>query len=87
MLETLLALQLAGIAPQGDALAFLQRTVMATANDRHQLQSGQPIARVLPAKGLEVAVFAAVPVKIDGDRLVAWMRHIEALRRVRTSRP
>jgi hypothetical protein len=49
--------------------------------DRGQLDRDQPIARVVPSQGFEVAVYAAVPVKIDGDRLVEWVRRIEALKK------
>ncbi len=80
MLAMLVALQLVVLLSEGDPLAWLQPTVVATAEDRQQLERGAPIARVVPAKGLEVAVWAAVPVDIDGDRLVAWMRRIEALK-------
>lgn len=39
------------------------------------------MARVVPGKDLELVVFAAVPVNVDGDRLVAWVRRIEALKK------
>jgi hypothetical protein len=55
--------------------------VIITADERGQLDRGQPIARVLPGKDLEVAVLAAVAVNIDGDRLVGWMRRIEELKK------
>jgi hypothetical protein len=60
---------------------FFHPWLTITANDRRQLDRGEPIARVLPGKDLDVAVFAAVPVGIDGDRLVAWMRRIELLKK------
>jgi hypothetical protein len=64
-----------------DPFAFFQPSVPISASDRAQLDSGSPVARVLPSKGLEVGVLAAVPVSVDGDRLVAWQRQIEALKK------
>lgn len=81
MFIVLLALQALTAVPHTDPFAFLQPSVTITADDRRQLDRGEPIARVLPGNDLEVAVFAAVPVDIDGDRLVAWMRRIEELKK------
>lgn len=81
MLMALLALQALAAVPNTDPFAFLQPSVTITVDDRRQLDRGEPIARVLPGKDLEVAVFAAVPVEIDGDRLVAWMRRVEELKK------
>lgn len=79
MFSVLLALQMAAVA-QNDPFAFLQPTVTITADDRKRLDLGQPIAHVLPTRDLEVAVVAIVPVRIDGNRLVAWVREIEQLK-------
>jgi hypothetical protein len=81
MLLALLALQVLTTAANADPFAFFQPSATITADERAQLDRGQPIARVLPGKDLEVAVLAAVPVDIDGDQLVAWMRRIEALKK------
>jgi hypothetical protein len=81
MFLTLLALQVLAPPAHPDAFAFLEPSVTITAAERTQLDHSQPIARVLPAKDQEVAVVAAVPVNIDGDRLVAWMRQIDALKK------
>ena len=81
MLTTLLALQIVTATPIDDPFAFFQPLVTITADDRRRLDRGEPIARVLPATDREVAIFAAVPVSIDGDRLVAWIREIEALKK------
>jgi hypothetical protein len=81
MLSTLLALQVLAAAPGGDPFAFFRPTIDVTADDRRRLDRGVPIAHVLPAAGHEVAIVAVVPVDIDGDRLVAWMRRIEALKK------
>jgi hypothetical protein len=81
MLTALLALQIAATVPGPDPFAFFHPSVTISTDERAQLDHGQPIARVLPAKDLEVAVLAAVPVNIDGDRLVAWIRRIEELKK------
>jgi hypothetical protein len=81
MLMILLTLQIVTATPSEDPFAFFQPSVTITADDRRQLHKGEPIARVLPGKDREVAIFAAVPVTIDGDRLVAWIRRIEALKK------
>ncbi len=81
MLAVLL-LQLAtatGMPP--DPFAFFGPTITISQDDRRQLDSGEPVTRVLPGRDLEVVVFATVPVDVDGDRLVAWMRRIKALKR------
>jgi hypothetical protein len=64
--------QAAAAAP--DAFAFLRPTVIVTQAERQQLARGEPVARVLPAPGREVTVFAAVRVAIDPDRLLDWVR-------------
>ncbi len=64
-----------------DPFAFFRPTAVITEDDRRQLDRGVSIARILPGRDREVAVFAAVAVDIDGDRLVAWMRRIEELKK------
>jgi hypothetical protein len=81
MLHALLALQLVAAAPDADPFAFFQPSITLTADDRRQLDRGQPIARILRAQDHELAILAAVRVNADGDRLVAWMRRIEALKK------
>jgi hypothetical protein len=77
----LLLFQLAAAQPNVDPFAFFTPSLTVTEDDRRELDRGQPIARVLPGKDREVAVFAAVPVAVDGDRLVSWMRRIEELKK------
>jgi hypothetical protein len=81
-LASVFALQatLTTVAP-ADPFAFFQPSVVISENDRQQLDRGEVLARTLPAGDREVAVFAAVAVRVDGDRLVAWMRRIEALKK------
>ena len=64
-----------------DPFAFFQPSVTITADHRSQMDQGRSVARVIASKDPEVAVWAAVPVNIDGDRLVAWMRRIEELKK------
>jgi hypothetical protein len=80
-LAVLLAFQAVTAVPGADPFAFFQPSVVLTADERAQLARGQAIARTLRGQDLEVSVFAAVPVAVDGDRLVAWMRRIEELKR------
>lgn len=65
----------------GDPFSFFQPSATITADDRRQLDRGQAIAHALPGEDLEIAVLAAVPVNVDGDRVVAWMRRIEQLKK------
>lgn len=77
-----LALQtVLGTPAAADPLTFFRPSVVISAEDRRQLDRGEVIARLAPAGDREVAVFAAVPVRVDGDRLVAWMRRIEVLKK------
>lgn len=80
MLYVLLALAVV-LAQQADPFAFFRPSAIVTDDDRADLDRGEPVARVLSGADLEVATMAAVPVNIDGDRLVAWMRRIEALKK------
>lgn len=81
MMTALLALQIVTGASGVDPFAFFQPSVTITAEDRRELARGRPITRILSAKDREVAVFGAIPVSIDGARFLAWIRHIEALKR------
>jgi hypothetical protein len=64
-----------------DPFAFFRPTVILTSGERKQLERGEPLARVIPGEGREVAVFAAMKTTIDGDRLLAWVQRIEALKK------
>jgi hypothetical protein len=66
-----------------DPFAFFGPSVVVSADDRRQLDRGEPVARILPGKDRQIAIFAAIPVNIDGDRLVAWMRQIAELKKSR----
>jgi hypothetical protein len=82
MFLALLLLQ-AAAAAQSNApgpFEFFQPTVNVSASEQSVLDRGAPISRVLPGRGEEDGIFTAVPAKIDGNRLVAWERHIDELK-------
>lgn len=81
MLIALLALHIFAANAGHDPFVFFQPSVTLSADDRRRLDHGEPIARTVPGEDGEVAVFAAVPIAIDGHRVVAWMRRIEALKK------
>jgi hypothetical protein len=64
-----------------DPFSFFQPSVTVTAGDRSKMDDGHPVAHVVAGRDSEVGVWAAVPVNVDGDRLVAWMRRIEELKK------
>jgi hypothetical protein len=64
-----------------DPFAWLGPTITVTADDRRTLDHGDPIARTLPSDKHELAVFAAITVKVGAPRLEAWMNRIEALKK------
>ncbi len=69
------------VAAMTEPFAFLQPTATITSADLKKLDGGEPIARLVSAAGGELTMAAAVKVSIDADRLVAWYREIEALKR------
>jgi hypothetical protein len=64
-----------------DPFQFFRPSVGITEEDRRQLDDNEPIARMIPSVDGEIAVFAAVRINVDGDRLVTWIRRIEELKR------
>src|SRR4030095_2515627 len=64
-----------------DPFAFFQPSVTITADDRSRMDEGDPVAHVIASQNPALGVWAAVPVNIDGDRLIAWMRRIEDLKK------
>jgi hypothetical protein len=77
----LLAIEAPSSPPRAGPFAFFEPTVTVAAADRSRLERGEPIVLTLPGEHRQVVVFAAVPVEIDGDRLVAWVQQIDALKR------
>ena len=64
-----------------DPFAFFRPSIAVSADDRRELDRGQSIAHVVRGADREIAVFAAIQVSIDGDRLVTWMRDIGELKK------
>lgn len=87
--QSIAAVALAGLlvlrGPQAqapaDPFAFFHPAVSPSLVDRQAIDKGVPFVRVLPGHDREVAIFAAVPVTSDGDRLVAWVRRIAELKK------
>jgi hypothetical protein len=63
-----------------DPFAFLGPDVTLTDRDRLRLEAGEAVVRLLPRASREVAILAAVRVDVEGDRLLEWVREIEALK-------
>jgi len=64
-----------------DPFAFFQPTVHLQSRERETLARGRAVARTMGAPDRHVGIFAAVPAKIDGERLVRWMHEIAALKK------
>src|SRR6188508_1979454 len=64
-----------------DPFAFFRPSIVVSADDRRELDGDKPIARVVRGAAHEIGMFAAVRVNVDGDRLVAWTRDIEELKK------
>ncbi len=67
--------------PAADPLAFFQPLVKLSAKERQRISGGAALIRVLPGSDQEVAVFGAVPIRVDGERLVLWVRNIAELKK------
>ena len=52
-----------------------------SAADLGQLRGGQVVAKTQPIQGREIAVFGAVRIPDDKERLVRWIRDIEGFRK------
>lgn len=63
-----------------DPFAFLQPTIQITADDRRKIDGDSPLVRILPPTGRELAVFGAIRVNADRDRVIAWVREIAAFK-------
>ena len=62
---------------------FFQPDVALSPAERSRLDRGESLVKTLPPSSREVAIFAAVRADISGDRLTAWVRRIDALKRSR----
>lgn len=77
----LLALRVVLAQTPADPFAFFLPAVRVSLEERQAIDKGEALVRVLPGHNREVAIFAAGPVTSDGDRLVAWVRHIAELKK------
>ena len=66
-----------------DPFEFLGPSITVREGERRKLDAGQVVLRILEGQGREIAVLGAAKVDFDGDRLAAWMQHIEALKKSR----
>jgi len=66
-----------------DPFAFLAPSITIGTDERREIDAGEPVVRILPGEGREIAVLAAVAVDFDGDRVVEWMRRIDLLKKSR----
>jgi hypothetical protein len=64
-----------------DPFLFFRPSITVAPEERTRLDRGGAIARTLPAGPHRVAVFAAVQVSADRDRIEAWMRRVEQLKK------
>jgi len=64
-----------------DPFAFFHPVVIVTQAERQRVDRGEIIARILPARDAEVAVFAVTRLNAEPESLVRWTRAIEALRK------
>jgi hypothetical protein len=65
----------------GDPFAFLLPSIAITADDRRRMDGGGAVAESLPANPGDLAVVAAVATRADAERVAAWIRQIDALKR------
>jgi hypothetical protein len=66
-----------------DPFEFFHPELVLTSAERARLDTGQPIVKTLESADDEVAIFSAIRIGIGGDRLVAWVRRIQALKQGR----
>ena len=69
------------VQEEEDPFIFFRPFVVATDDDRDRLDSGEAVARVVPGSRNAIVVFSATEIDTTGDRLIAWMRDIPALKK------
>lgn len=65
----------------GDPFAFFEPVITITADERQQVDRGEVVVRILPAREGEIAVFATSRLDAQPEALVRWTKAIEALKR------
>ena len=83
MLVVIAAAPLGIVAAVADPFDFLQPTVIISPGERQDLDRGHPISRIVPGRNRQVAVLAAVSTRVGADRLVAWTRQVDQLKKSR----
>lgn len=68
-------------APASDVERMLTERFGFTAADLAQVRAGQTVTKTAPIEGPEMAVFGAVRIPDDKERLVRWIRDIEGFRK------
>lgn len=67
----------------GDPFDFFRTQVTVSAAERSRLDRGETIVKsVTPVDG-QVAIFSAARTQVSGDRLVRWVRRVDAMKRGR----
>jgi hypothetical protein len=66
-----------------DPFAFIASLVSVSQEERMRLDVGDILVKVVPSRDREVAVLSAARVTVGGDRLIAWIRRVEELKRGR----
>lgn len=68
---------------RSDPLQIFHPAVTVSPAERAQLNRGETLVKSLPAVDGQVAIFAAVTTDVSGQRLVRWVRRIDAMKRGR----
>lgn len=66
-----------------DPLALFHPTVSVSAQERARLTRGETLVKSVSAADGQVAIFSGVRAAVDGDRLVRWVRRVDAMKRGR----
>ena len=66
--------------PSSDPFAFFKPDVTLSAGDRQAVDRGEARVRTLAHGDRDVAVFGITAIKIDADRLIAWVREIARMK-------
>src|SRR5262249_45621628 len=77
----LVAIVAAAQAPSLDTERLLTERFGFSAADLAQVRAGQTVTKTAPIEGSEMAVFGAVRIPDDKERLVRWIRDIEGFRK------
>ena len=65
----------------GNPFEFFEPQVTLTSDERTRIERGEAIVKALPAMPQEVAIFSAARADFSGERLIAWVRRIDLLKK------